>query len=161
MSQYKATRNIEASILDYITPLIASAGFTGVSIEKTFANVSGDNLPVVLVRSGDTEHERWELGSDLTKRFVIVLVDIYCKSDGLKLDLTDYLVSKLKLGMSYYQYTITSGVVTNKTLLGRITVATPIPVAQVDLNVDKSDLSVVDRYHSLISLSCSITVLEN
>ncbi len=161
MGQYRASRNIEKSIIDYITPLIASAGFTGVSIEKTYANVSGDNLPAVLVRSSDTDHERWELGSDLTKRFPLILIDVYCKSDGLKLDLTDYLVSKLKLGMDYYQYTITSGVVTDKTLLGRITVATPILVAQVDLNVDKSDLSIVDRFHSLISLSCSINILEN
>jgi len=156
---YRASRNIEASILDFLTTNL-NADWTGISVEKTFANVSGDNLPVVLVRTSDVEHERHELGSSLTKRHPLILIDIYAKTDGQKLDLTDYLVSKLKSGLSYYTYTIVSGVVDTKVLAGRITVTLPISVTQVDLDVPKSDLSTVDSHHSLLSLSCSITVLE-
>jgi len=161
MGTYRATRNIEASIIQYLTANL-DIDWTSptINVEKTFANVSGDNLPVVLVRTSDIEHESHELGSSLTKRFPLILVDVYCKNDGQKLDLVDYLVEKLKVGLLYYTYVIADGVVQTKTLAGRVRVELPIRVTHVDLNVDKSDLSVVDRFHSLISLSCSINILE-
>ena len=160
MGQYRASRNIEKTILDFLKTNLDN-DWTGIAVEKAFANVSGDNLPVVLVRTSDVEHIRHELGSSLTKRNPLILIDIYAKDDGQKLDLTDYLVSKLKSGIPYYTYTIVNGVVDTKVLAGRITVTLPILVTQIDLDVPKSDLSVVDSYHSLLSLSCSITVLEN
>jgi len=159
-NEYRPSRGIEASIIDFLEPNL-NADWTGISVEKSFAKVSGDNLPVVLVRTSDVEHERHELGSSLTKRHPLILIDIYATTDGQKLDLTDYLVSKLKSGIPYYTYVISNGEVQTKTLTGRITVTLPISVTQVDLDIPKSDLSVVDSYHSLISLSCSITVLEN
>ncbi len=159
MGTYRATRNIEASIIDYLTTNL-NADWTGISVENTFAEVSGDNLPVVLVRTSDIDHESHELGSSSTKRFPLMLIDVYAEDDGLKLDLLDYLVEKLKAGLLYYTYVITNGVA-SKTLAGRIRVELPIRVTHVDLNVDKSDLSVVDRFHSLISLDCSINVLES
>ena len=158
---YRPSRNIEASIIDYLTTNLDADWTTPtVNVEKTFANVSGDNLPVVLVRTSDVDHEGHEIGSSLTKRFPLMLIDVYCKNDGQKLDIVDYLVKKLKAGLLYYTYAIADGVVQTKTLAGRIRVELPIRVTHVDLNVDKSDLSVVDRFHSLISLSCSINILE-
>lgn len=161
MGTYRASRNIEKSIIDYLkTNLDIDWASPTVNVEKTFANVSGDNLPVVLVRTSDVDHEGHEIGSFLTKRFPLILIDVYCKSDGQKLDLLDYLVEKLKEGILYYTYVIANGVVQTKTLAGRIRVAFPISITHVDLDVPKNDLSVVDRYHSLISLDCSINILE-
>lgn len=159
MGTYRPNRNIEASFVDFLTTNLNN-DWTGVSVECAYSNISGDNLPVVLIRTSDTEHEKHEIGSSLTKRYPLILIDVYATDDGQKLDLVDYLVSKLKAGISYYTYIIVNKQVETKTLAGRINITSPVRINHVDLDVPKDQLDIVDRYHSLISLDCSINVLE-
>ena len=158
MATYRTSRNLEASLIDFLTTNF-NADWTNVSVEKSFARVYDINLPTICVRANNTSHNKAEIGGDSTIRTVQVLIDIFATSDGQKLDLTDYIVEKLKGGCPYYDYIIVDGVVDSKTANGRIRV-TSLEVTPIDFDTDKDRLDVHDRYRSLLTLSISLGRIE-
>jgi len=158
MGNYNISRNLEASLIDYIKSVLTGS-WTDVSVEKTFNQISKVALPGIFLRVSDTIHETVEIGGTATKRFPLVLIDLFCKSDGQRLDLKDFLVSKLKSGCPYYQYVITNGVITSKTANGRIRV-TSIQDTPINFTTDKSELEVSDRYRHLLTLNISLGKIE-
>lgn len=165
MGIYRVSRNIEASIIQYIEDQLTAGGWTGITVEKTFKRVY--DIPVdtfnkngaICVRVGDTTHTQAEIGETSTRRFPFVLIDIFASSDGQRLDLKDYLVSVLKGGMPYYEYETSGNTITSKTQNGRLRV-TNIDDEEVNLGVDKSELEIHDRYRHLLSLSLSLGRVE-
>ncbi len=164
MGSYRKTRNIEASIIQFLQTNF-DADWGNVEITKTFARVY--ELPVnekektagICVRVGTTDHTRVEVGGNSTKREVQVLIDIFATSDGQRLDMKDYIIEKIKSGLAYYEYVIVSGQVQSKTQSGRITVLT-MEDDPLNFDVDKSTLDIHDRYRSLITLTVSIGQVE-
>jgi len=156
---YRISRNMEASLIDYIKDELASASWNNVNVEKTFAKVYDIDLPTICVRVGDTTHEQAEVGSNSTVRAPFILIDIFAKDDGGRLDLKDFLVSILKHGCPYYDYTVVNGSIQSKVQNGRIRV-TNIDDTGVDLGVDKSNLDVHDRYRHLLTLTTSLGRME-
>ena len=120
---YDISLNLEASLIDWTIAQLSTDGWSGVSVEKSFAKVYDTPLPVICIRVGDTDHNPIEVGSNATVRDVQVLIDIFGSSDVDRLNLKDWLISKIKSGMVYYEYTIANGVVTIKNANGRIRVA--------------------------------------
>jgi hypothetical protein len=159
MGSYRISRNIEASLIEYIKEELATANLNNVNVEKTFARVYDIQLPTICVRLGDTLHPRAELGSNSTYRTPSVLIDIFATSDGNRLDLKDFLVDVLKHGFVYYEYTIANGQIQTKTENGRVQVLT-IDDSTVNLNTDKNILDVHDRYRHLLSLTISTGKVE-
>jgi len=156
---YRQTRNIEASLIDFLTTHF-DEDWSNVNVEKGFARVYDIDLPVVAVRVNTTSHDKAELGGDSTVREVQVLIDVFCTSDGQKEDFCDYIVSKIKAGIPYYNYVINNGVVQSKTQDGRLRF-TSIEVSPIDFDTEKSKLSLHDRYRALITLSASRGKIEN
>jgi len=156
---YRTSRNLEASVIQYIEDQLAG-DWTNVAVEKTFANVNSSNLPAICVRVGVTDHTKAEIGETSTYRTTNVLLDIFATSDGIRLDLKDYLIEKLKSGLPYYEYTIINGQIQSKTQNGRINVLN-IDDVPVDFDVDKNELSVEDRFRHLITLSVSLGRIES
>ena len=156
---YRTSRNLEATIIQYIEDQLAG-DWTNVAVEKTFAKVEPSNLPVICVRVGVTEHTRAEIGETSTHRTANILLDIFAKSDGQRLDLKDFLIEKLKNGLPYYEYTIINGKIQDKTQNGRINILT-IDDVPVDFDVDKNELGVTDRYRHLITLLVSLGRIES
>lgn len=153
MGTYRISRNLEASIIDFLTTKF-DADWSGVSIVKTFNRAYDVDLPVVCVRVGDTTHDKAEIGGDSTIRTPLLLLDIFAKSDGQRLDMKDYIIEKIKGGLIYYDYIIVGGVVDSKTPDGRIRVLN-IDDVPVDFDMEKSSLELHDRYRHLISLTVS------
>jgi len=158
---YRTSRNLEASIIDFINEKLdeTGSGWSEIRIEKSFAKVYDGDLPCICVRCGVTEHTKAEIGGTSTYRTVNILLDIFGTSDGIRLDLKDWLVANIKAGIDYYNYTIVSGVVDSKVIDGRINII-DISDDPIDFDIDKDDLEVADRYRHLITLSVSLGRIE-
>jgi len=155
---YRQSRNIEASVIDRIQNILIEAGFT-VGVEKTFTNAYKVELPVIVVRVGDTIHEFAELSTTNTKRTVLVLIDIFASSDGQRLDLKDCLISYLKSGIDYYEYSTGKGEFQTKTKNGRMSVFSILD-KQVFPDVNKSTLDEHDKWRHLITLNLKRGTIE-
>ena len=156
---YRPSRNIEASIIDYLKPLFLTDWGTD-RVEKTFAKIYAIELPSICIRLGITMHTKVEIGNTSTTRTPLILIDIFTTSDGQRLDIKDWLISKLKAGLPYYKYTIVGGQVTDKTQDGRIRI---ISILDTPLNFgvdDKSTLEIHDKFRHLLSLSISLSKVE-
>lgn len=159
MGAYRVSRNIEASLIDFIKEELVNASLSNVNVEKTFARVYDIDLPTICIRLMDTTHRKVEVGTESTVRTPLVILDIFATSDGNRLDLKDFLISILKSGCPYYEYTIANGTVQSKTQNGRIRV-TAFTDTGVDLGIDKSNLDVHDRYRHSITLTISLGKVE-
>lgn len=159
MGQYNISRNIEASIIDHLTSELASS-WSDVNVEKSFARVYDLSLPTVCVQVSDTTHDKVQLGDDATWRTILVTIDIFATSDGNRLDLKDFIVTSVKRGFVYYEYTIVNGSVQSKTANGRIRTLN-IDDSPINFNTDKNTLDVHDRYRHLITLNLSLGRVES
>lgn len=159
MGQYRPSRAIEASIIDYIIQELIG-NWDNVAVEKSFARIYSINLPSICIRLSDTTHTNVEVGSTATYRTPLVLIDLFCENDGQRLDLKDFLVETLKGGLPYYNYTIAGGKVINKVQDGRIRVIS-ISDTPIDLGVDKDKLDPRDRYRHILTLSVSLGKVES
>jgi hypothetical protein len=159
MSEYRPSRNIEASITDFLKTNF-DADWTGVNVEKTFARIYDSTLPSVCVRVSDTTHNKVEVGSNATWRFPLILIDIFARSDGQRLDMKDYIIEKIKSGLPYYKYTIVNGAIDSKVIDGRIRI-TNIADTPIDFGIDKDKLPEHDRYRHLLSLTVSLGRIES
>ena len=158
MGQYRISRNLEASIIDYLATEV-SGKWANVHVEKSFARIYDIELPSICVRVGTTAHDKAEIGGNTTIRTPQILIDIFATSDGQRLDIKDFVVEKIKAGMPYYDYTITNGEVTDKTENGRIRIL-DIDDTPIDFDVDKDELEVHDRFRHLLTLSISLGRVE-
>ena len=164
MAQYRRTRNIEASIIDYLIDCLANS-WSGISVVKGFEQAYGLNLPVIAVRSESSVTNHGELGDNAEVRDYQVLINIFCTSDGQRLDLKDFLIDTLKVGCVYYEYITKKSddgrntVVDSFTPSGRIRV-TKIGDTSIKFDVEKDKLVVHDRYRHLLTLTCSRSKLE-
>ncbi len=158
MGKYRVSRDIEASLVDFLKPLfLADWGID--RIEKTFKNVKGINLPMLVLRAGETDHTKAEVGDTATIRTTQVLIDIFANSDGQKLDIKDWLINNIKDGCPFLEHTVVDGEVDSTVLFGRIRVLT-IEDTPVDFGIQKDDLEIPDRFHNLVTLGISIGRIE-
>lgn len=164
MATYRTSRNLEASIIDFIETKLTEGSWSGVSVTKVYERAYTITLPVIVVRVEDTLHEKVEVGNNNTWRRPTVTIDIFATDDGNRLDLKDFLIDELKHGMTFYNYTtVKSGrntSVNTKTANGRITVL-EIEDTLVNNETNKSELAVADRYRHLLTLQCMLSKVED
>jgi hypothetical protein len=117
---YRISRNCEASLIDRITADLVTDGWTGIRVEKAFAEIYKGTLPAICVNALEIRPELLEIGNKRNLKYFTITIHIFATSDGQRLDLSDWLLDKLEDDTDYYSYTITGGVVSAKILSGRI-----------------------------------------
>jgi len=153
---YRNYRNLEASLIDFITTQLTTDGWTNIRVEKAFAEVYKKPLPAICVSMEESDPYRREIGSDSYLEDILVSIRIFATSDGQRLDLASWMLSKVIPGVDYYEYTIVDGVVSSKTSKGRI-FTLEVTVNRKELkNVD--NLDVADRYRHIISFRCRVAL---
>ena len=162
MAVYRTTRNIEASLIDFLKDSLEST-WTNVNVEKSFAKIYSLSLPSICVKAERTDYDPAEIGNNKKVRSVQVIVDIFATDDGMRLDLKDFLVEILQDGCDYYEYTTKkTGRVTNvesATTNGRIRIMN-IDDNAVDFDVDRDKLDVHDRFRHRLTLTISLGRIE-
>ena len=119
---YRKSRNIEASVIDFITVELAAAGWTGITVSKGFPQDYKGKAPMIGVEALELRPQKLEIGSKRNIKNFTVKIRIIAKNDGQRLDLADWLFDELEDDIDFYEYTITSGAVSAKVLDGRIVI---------------------------------------
>lgn len=158
---YRISRNLEASLVDFITEQLIEDGWQGVRVEKTFANVYNGNFPCVLVNVVNVLSIRKEIGNYETIKKFLVSFRIFTEEDGQRLDLSDWLLEQLEPGVNYYSYTTRlSGkkkVVDSKTLAGRIDIRRFVENKKELENIQ--NLAKEDKHRHLITVEMEVSLL--
>lgn len=157
MSQYRTSRNIEASLVDYLQTEIDKA-WTGVNVIIGFEDAYSQDMPIVALFLQNTRYDPIEIGNYDLKRDAAINLNIFATGDGQRLDLKDYIIKKLFPGCIYYKYTILSGVVSAKVANGRIDINDI-----TDTHISFDDLGTVDahdKHRHQISFRVTLTQYE-
>lgn len=151
-SYFTETRNVELSTLEYLETQLGT-DWTNVTLEKTFKRVYSKDvsLPIVCVRLADTNNLRKEVGSTAFDNRHIIIVDLFTTSDGMRIDLADYIADKLKDGWDYKAYSHVSGDNSQITGVadGKIFVTEFIANGKIDFG---ENVDVKDRFRHTISV---------
>ena len=164
MAQYRRTRNIEASIIDYLIDCLANS-WSGISVVKGFEQAYGLNLPVIAVRSESSVTNHGELGDNAEVRDYQIYIDIFATDGGMREDLKDFIMDNMKVGCVYYNYITAktsngrNTTVQTKTADGRIRVM-KMTETNVKFDIDKDKVVVHDRHRHLIVCTVSRSKLE-
>jgi len=153
---YRISRNIEASLIDRITANLATDGWTGIRVEKSFAEVYKGTLPCIVVNALEIRPEHLEVGSKTYLKYFTVNIRIFATNDGQRLDLSDWLLDKLEDDTDYYAYTITGGIVSARVLTGRIVITRILDNRKELINTEI--LEKEDRYRSLLSFEAIVAI---
>lgn len=154
MGAYRISRNIEASLVDKITADLATDAWSGIRVIKVFSEAYQGTLPCIVVSLDDVSPEKIEIGNKLHRQVFTVNIRIFALSDGQRNDLKDWLFSKLEDDITYYQYIITSGVVSSKVASGKLVI--------LNWNNNRKELSnttdliAADRYRQILSFNCYV-----
>ena len=163
MPKYRQSRNIEASLIDYIKTKLDEDGWQDINVTLSFSKVYDLKLPVICVKVSTTTYSSIELGSNSLLRKPLILINIFGSSESNKLDLKDWLISILKNGFDYYEYTIEKDQdgarVISKIKSGYLSVNS-ILETDINLGEDKTNLDEHDRYRMQLSLRTTLNVLE-
>jgi hypothetical protein len=151
---YRESRNLEASLIDWLTAQLASAGWTGIRVEKVFTEVYKGTLPAICIEQNPETEIKKEIGSKKWLKNLSFNIRIFATSDGQRLDLKDFITNLLEDDINYYVYTIVNGVVSTKVLSGRIIVL-EITRNEKEL-VNTENLEKEDKYRHIISVRAYI-----
>ena len=108
MAYYTKTRNTELSTLKFIEDSLA-VDWPGVNIIKTWSQLEKVANPVICVALTDTNYTREELGATTYRDTYIFTIDLFAKSDAMRIDLSHWLMNTLNPGWTYYEVSQASG----------------------------------------------------
>ena len=151
-SYFRTSRNVELSLLYYLDTNLAT-DWAGTTVEKSFKQVYTKNisLPVVCIRLSDTNSVRKEVGNTTLEDRYLLIIDIFATSDGMRLDMADYIKGKLSTGWVHYSHSHASGDNTtlSRTANGRDTVTEWLTDARIDFT---GDIDEKDKFRHNISI---------
>jgi len=156
MGIYRIYRNLEASIIDYITDELIDDGWSGIRVEKSFSQVFKGELPCICITMVDSDILRREIGSNYYYENITLSFKIFATSDGQRLDLAAWLLEKIMNGMDYYQYTIENGEITTKKKAGKIQINKIVTNKKELTNTE--NLEKEDKYRHLIETICRVAL---
>ena len=153
---YRISRNIEASLIDFLTEELDDAGWVGIRVEKVFAEVYKGTLPCICVNALEIRPEKLEIGSKTNLKYFTISIRIFATSDGNRLDLSDFICDLLEDDVNYYSYTITNGEVASKVITGRIVLTRWFDNRKELINTE--GLEKEDRYRHLLSFEAIVAI---
>jgi hypothetical protein len=170
VGNYRESRNIIQSCIEKIRTILLENNFTNVTVAKSFKQIYDAQFDpqlktvLICVRIGITIYDSVEVGSYASQRKPLLLLDLFCSEGGQLEDLKDLLVSNLKYGFDYKEYSTSGGVTSDAVFAGKATNGrirvNNITETEVNLGDDKADLNIRDRYRSLITLNCTKNSIE-
>lgn len=145
-------RCVELSLIEYIKTNVA-ADWSNVTVVKSFLQAYKKALPVICVGIVDAENTRREIGSNNLRQQFTLAVDIFATSDGMRLDLADYILNLVKEGFVYYAFSRNSSdrTVLDKDADGRMCVTAITTDSPVDAYPDSPEH---DRFRHKIVFIC-------
>ena len=153
---YRVSRNLEASVIDYLTAELITDGWIGIRTVKAFTEVYEGTLPCICVNVLEIRPQKLEIGSKTNIKYFTVNIRIFAKSDGARLDLSDWAFEKIEDDVDYYEYSITDGVVSDKELAGKIVITRYFENKKELTNTENLELA--DKFRHLISLECYVAM---
>lgn len=151
---YTQTRNTELSTLKFIEDNLA-VDWSNVNLVKTWTQLEKVKNPVICAMLSDTNYDREELGNTAYRPTFIFTIDIFAKSDGMRVDISDWLMNTLNPGWTYYEVSQSSG--SNRTLVytdaGRCRIDRIFENSKVDLG-KMGDIK--DKYRQTIVLAVTV-----
>ena len=146
MPTFTKARNVELSVVDAIETAV-NASWTGITVVKSFLQSYAVPVPVICVRMLSIESKRREIGGNSLRERYTFVVDIFAKSDGQRIDLTDFIVNAVKNGFVYNEFSHASGGTFTKTANGRI----PFLTFEGNTSIEANDSEVEhERYRQSI-----------
>jgi hypothetical protein len=156
MGVYRQSRNLEASLVDFVSASLINGGWTGIGVLKGFPQDYKGKAPFIGVEALEIRPEKLEIGSSENIKYYNVKIRIVATNDGQRLDLSDFLFDLLEDDVNYYDYTIAGGVVSVKTLTGRI-VITKWNENRKELQ-NTENLESEDRYRQVFTFECIVAL---
>jgi len=154
MSYYTKTRNCELSTLKFIEDSI-NVDWPGVNIIKSWSARDKVDNPVICVSLDSTDYDRNELGSTTFRDRYVFIIEVFATSEGMRIDLSHYIMNKLNPGWVYY--TVEKGSGTSRSLT-----YTPSGRCRIDAiySNDRVDLGAMgdekDKYRQNIVISVTV-----
>ncbi len=150
-SYFRESRNVERSTMEYLTTQINNS-WTNVTVIKTFyqAYARDNTPPIVCVRLMDQNTDFLEIGATTLDSRYNIVIDIFARSDGQRLDLADFIINQIKDNWTYntYAHAVGDKSTINATAAGKCRVMEFIENGKVDLGETEESR---DRHrHSII-----------
>jgi len=156
---YRQFRNLEASLIDFLTDAFEDSEWEAFRVEKNFANVYKPNrtFPCFLVEVGDVNPmPTLEVGNYKHIQYFNISIRIYATSDGLREDLANWLFGILEsTTIDYYEYTIQSGDVPHNDWAGSIIITQFTKHARELANT--TNVSTEDKFRHIISFKAKLS----
>jgi len=144
---YRERRNVEMSTIEHFTDNIDS-NWNNITVVKAFQDAYKAPLPVICISLESPDNRNLQIGDNTLLTDYTIVFDIFCKSNGQRLDLSQYLIDTIKDGWVYNTYTQSGGVLT-PTPAGRINKRAFIEDNRVDFGEDVDEY---DKYRWRISV---------
>lgn len=154
MSYFREFRNVELSLISHLRTQI-NANWTGVTTVKTYKQATEASLPVVCIRLLNVNPIPKEIGTTTRLNQFGLVIDIFAKNDGQRLDLASFLTDELNQGFVYYEHTKDSGAETLSTVAnGRVRLLEYTQNQRIDFG---DDVDSHDRFRHIIAVNLQRT----
>lgn len=152
MAYFQKARNVELSTIQHLETNL-NADWSNITVVKGFKSAYDIALPVVAITESGVDSIRKEVGNTTHRKQFIIDIDIFAKSNAMRIDLADYVSNKLELGWVYYEYGHASGdkSTLTRTANGRVTFINFVTNRKVDLGIGAEQY---DRYRHVITFLC-------
>jgi len=152
-SYFRESRNIELSTIYYLETEI-DASWTGVEVVKGYPNFNIVDVPCVAIRLMDIDSVYLEIGGTTLDNTYGLIIDIFARSDGQRLDLADFIRDELRGSWIYYTHAHAAGdksTVERTDSGSKVFLSTIIENRKVEIfdNPERQD-----RFRHLISFLC-------
>jgi len=155
MGQYRISRNIEGSIINWLE-IKLEEDFWSVRVEKAFSDIYDGTLPAIAVMVGPIGVTRREIGGKIFLKVPEISIRIFTKSDGQRLDLKDWLIDELETDIDYFTYSIEDGQAEQKLLAGKISIRQILRDDKELSNIE--NLNKVDKFRHIITFSAHVAL---
>lgn len=149
---YRKTNNILASIYYFITAQLTADGLTW-NLIYGFKKTYSTTLPVIAIRAVIKELVFAEIGSTSTTKDYSIYIDIFASDDDEKNNIKDWLTETIIDGCAYNTYVIGNDGVPVATATSKNIIITSLSEEAINLNTDKSQLDIHDRYRFRLNLT--------
>lgn len=152
---YRVSRNIEKSLLDFITTNLTTDSWTGIRVEKGFPKDYKGKVPMIGVEVLEMNPLLLEIGSKTHIKNYTVKIRIIASDDGQRLDLADWLFDELEDDVTYSTYVVTNGIAVG-THVGKIIITKWLNDEKELQNTE--NLEKEDKYRHLFSFECNVVI---
>ena len=151
MASYRGSRSLEASLIQYIETKLVDDNWTNVTTSKVLAKVYkqwSESTTVILVNVLTKRHIKKEMGNTELEHYYFVSFRIFGTDDGNRLDLSEWLIDKIKIGCIFYEYETEASTIVARNEAGRVVL---MGITDDRAEFLGTDVEKQDRYRHIIT----------